>query len=562
MSRLPTPLRRQACGPHTAAALGAALLASACALVPAVDTSPVEAGQRPSPLPEGWHHGAFMEIFVRAYQDSDGDGIGDLRGLVSRLDDLQELGIRGLWLMPVTRSSDRDHGYATTDFRDIEPDYGTLSDMDLLLREAHRRGIGVIVDYVINHASAEHPAFVSARRDPGSPYRHWFVWSDEAPAGWDIWGKYPWYHTASEPWRWKGEVKHMPLAPPGSRGFYFGTFGPHMPDFDLRQPQVLGYHLDSLRFWLNRGLDGFRLDAVPHMIENSARDWNDQPESRRLTRQLQDLIKGYDKRWVVCEATASPADYARPEVCGAGFAFGHVQHYVEAARGKAESVKQVAEYFLSAPHTLATFVSNHDIFAGRRLWDQLDGDVARYKLAAAGYLLQPGTPFVYYGEEVGLPGIPGLLGDQPIRGPMSWSPDPRRGGFTTGTPFRPLAPEIARNNLEVQRGDPQSIRSFYKAMIGLRNAHPSIARGSYEQGQAQGLVASWQRRHGEEHTVTALNYGNSPAPLAVPALPSQARLVPLYPRDAAALQADAQGRLELQLAPQSVRVWRVQASAK
>ena len=539
--------------------LAAAVLAllSACANVDLVDTRPVPQADRGSVLPEGWQHGVFMEIFVRAYQDSDGDGIGDLRGLISRLDYLQELGIRGLWLMPITPSSDRDHGYATTDFRAIEPQYGTLADFDTLLREAHRRGIGVIVDYVINHASAEHPAFVSARSDPRSPYRDWFVWSDTAPPGWDIWGKYPWYHLAAQPWLWQGEVKDMPLAPPGAKGFYFGTFGPHMPDFNFRNPRVLNYHLDSLRFWLNRGLDGFRLDAVPHLIENNARDWNDQPESRALTKQMQDLIKGYDKRWVVCEATAEPPQYARPQVCGAGFAFGYVHHFVEAARGQAESVQKVAEYYLTAPHTLATFLSNHDIFAGQRMWDQVGGNVAQYKLAAAGYLLQPGTPFLYYGEEVGQPGLPGLKGDFPIRGPMSWVPEGRPGGFSTGTPFRPLAPLSASNNAESQQRDPNSIRSFYKAMIVLRNAHPSIARGSYEHGQAQGLVATWQRRFGSEHTVAAIHYGSSPAPLQVPALPAGARLVPLYPKGGAPLVADAGGRVATTLAPQSVHVWQV-----
>ncbi len=541
----------------------APLLASlllACATAPDLDTRPVPATHPASALPEGWQHGAFMEIFVRAYQDSDGDGIGDLRGLISRLDYLKDLGIRGLWLMPVTKSADRDHGYATTDFRAIEPQYGSLADFDELLRQAHARGIGVIVDYVINHASAEHPAFVSARQSRNAPYRDWFVWSERAPAGWDIWGKYPWYHAAARPWTWKGEVKDMPRAAPEAQGFYFGTFGPHMPDFDLRNPAVLRYHFDSLRFWLERGLDGYRLDAVPHMVENSAKDWNDQPESRRLTKQLQDLIKAYPRRWVVCEATAEPALYAGAGVCGAGFAFGYVHHFVEAARGKAESVQKVAEYYLTAPHTLATFVSNHDIFAGRRLWDQLDGDVERYKLAAAGYLLQPGTPFVYYGEEVGQPGVPGLGGDLPLRSPMSWSADAATAGFTTGTPFRPIAPLVATNNAAAQAADASSIHAFYKAMIGLRNRHPSIARGSYEAASARGLVASWQRRYASDHTVAAINYGTQAASVDFSSLPAGARLLPAYPIAAPSadiIVADANGRASATLAPLSVRVFAV-----
>ena len=544
------------------ATLAAALLLLAACAAPRIDTRidtrTVPPQITPSALTEGWQHGAFMEIFVRAYQDSNGDGIGDLRGLISRLDYLQDLGVRGIWLMPITASADGDHGYATTDFRAIEPQYGSLADFDELIKQAHKRGIGVIKDYVINHSAAAHPMFVAARQDKASPWRDWFVWSHEMPLGWDIWGKNPWYHVGAAPWLHAGDVKDLPKPGEGARDFFFGTFGPHMPDFNLRKPQVWQYHVDSLRFWLNRGLDGFRLDAVPHMVENSAKDWNDQPESRALTRKLQDVVKAYPQRWTVCEATAEPAIYASAEVCGAAFAFGFVHHYVEAARGKAESVKVVAEYFSKAPHGLSTFVSNHDIFAGRRLWDQLDGDVAKYKLAAAGYLLQPGTPFIYYGEEVGQPGLPGLKGDLPIRGPMSWTPDACTAGFTSGAPFRAVAPQLATNNAQSQRQQPDSIHAFYKAMIGLRNQHASIARGSYVAATAQGLVASWQRKFGPEHTLVAINYGATSAAVELAQLPPGARLVPLYPSAAAPAAVNAYGGTQLELPAQAVQVFAVQ----
>jgi alpha-amylase len=541
-----------------ALAMTFALLLAACA-APPMDMRAVQAQPSPSALAPGWQHGAFMEIFVRAYQDSDGDGIGDLRGLISRLDYLQDLGVRGIWLMPITASADRDHGYATTDFRAIEPAYGTLADFDELIAQAHRRGIGVITDYVINHSAAAHPLFVAARQDKASPWRDWFVWSHEMPLGWDIWGKNPWYHVGAAPWLHVGEAKDLPKPGADARDFYFGTFGPHMPDFNLRHEQVKQYHFDSLRFWLNRGLDGFRLDAVPHMVENSAKDWNDQPESRKLTRELQALVKSYPRRWVVCEATAEPAVYASADVCGAAFAFGYVRHYVEAARGKEDSVKMVAEYFSKAPHSLSTFVSNHDIFAGRRLWDQLDGDVAKYKLAAAAYLLQPGTPFIYYGEEIGQAGLPDLKGDLPIRGPMSWTGETHTAGFTQGTPFRALAPNRATHNAQSQRGQPDTLHSFYKAMIGLRNQLPSIARGSYEAATAQGLVASWQRKLGAEHTLVAINYGAAPAALALAQLPPGARLVPLYPQAAAVAAVNVYGGAQLELPAQAVQVYAVQA---
>jgi len=269
---------------------------------------------------------------------------------------------------------------------------------------------------------------------------------------------------------------------------------------------------------------------------------------------------------VVCEATAEPQQYGDPAVCGGAFAFGHVQHYVEAARGKAESVQKVAQYYRSASPTMATFVSNHDIFAGRRLWDQLDGDERRYKLAAAGYLLQPGTPFIYYGEEIGQAGVPGLKGDLPLRSPMSWTADPATAGFTTGQPFRPVAPNVVTHNVQTQQRVPGSIHSFYKAMIGLRNSLPSVARGSFEGSFAQGLVAGWQRKwergQQREHTVVLINYDTRPAPARIEGLPPGARLVSAYPAGGAtATKADAGGVATLLLAPQQVRVLVVQTGA-
>jgi glycosidase len=530
-----------------------------------VDLAPVPARRLRSALPPHWQHGAFMEIFVRVYADSDGDGIGDLRGLIGKLAYLQALGIKGLWLMPVTASADHDHGYATTDHRAIAPEYGTLADFDELLRQAHRRGIGVIMDYVINHAAAEHPLFVAARTDAASPWRDWFVWSDTAPPGWDIWGKYPWYQTSTSPWLYQGELKDLPAPAPEARGFYFGTFGPHMPDFNLRHPRVVDYHLDSLRFWLERGLDGYRLDAVPHMIENDAVRWNDQPESRALTKRIQDEIHRYPGRYVVCEATAEPQAYGDPAVCGGAFAFGYTQHYVKAALGEATSVQALADYYRSARPTMATFVSNHDIFAGKRLWDQVGGDLARYKLAAAAYLLQPGTPFIYYGEEIGQAGLneaSGLKGDLPIRAPMSWTGDPARAGFTTGTPFRPIAPNVDSHNAAAAVRDPASIHAFYKAMLGLRNRLPSIARGSYEAAYADGLLLGFQRHQAGETSLVLINYGSTDATTAVPGLAPRARLRAEWPRAAGAptrqpLRADERGQLSLLVPAQSVQVWTV-----
>lgn len=516
--------------------LAALLLVAGGTLAAPIDLDPVAARPSPSTLAPGWEHGAFIEIFVRAYQDSDGDGIGDLRGLTSRLDYLKDLGVRGIWLMPITASADHDHGYGTTDFRAIEAAYGSLADFDELIKQAHRRGIGVIIDYVVNHGSAEHPLFEQAKQGPGAPYRDWFVWQDPAPTGWDIWGKNPWTSTPT--------------------GSYFATFGPAMPDFNLRNPAVVEYHRSSLRFWLNRGLDGFRLDAVPHLIENNAVDWNDQPESRQLTKDLQDLIKSYPRRHVVCEATANPQVYAAPGVCGSAFAFGLEQQIIKATGGDADAIQKVADYFRTAPPTMATMLANHDIFAGARVWDQLQGLAdrdARYKLAAATYLLQPGTPFIYYGEEIGMAGVIGLPGDDPLRAPMSWTGE--ISGFTSGQPFRPLSPNAQTNNAAAQARDPGSILNFYKAMLKLRNERTSIARGSYEAAAVHGLAISFQRRFESDRSLVLINYGSAAQTVKLADLPANATLRAAYPSSARSARSDASGRLQLSLAPQSVSVF-------
>jgi alpha-amylase len=251
-------------------------------------------------------------------------------------------------------------------------------------------------------------------------------------------------------------------------------------------------------------------------------------------------------------------------VCGGAFAFGQVHHHVGAAMGKPESVQALATYFRTASANMATFVSNHDIFAGRRLMDQVAGDERRYKLAAASYLLQPGTPYIYYGEEVGQAGIPGLSGDFPLRGPMSWAPDAATGGFTTGTPFRPVAPNVLTHNVAAQAADPGSILNFYKAMLAIRNGRASVARGSFDASFADGLVLGFERRLGRERTWVLINHGEQPATVAQPAGVRRTALRPLYPAaggrggapdGAGGASAAADGGTGITLPPLSVQVW-------
>jgi len=500
--------------------------------LPAVDVSAVAAADPGSALPARWHQGAFMQIFVRSYKDSDGDGIGDLRGLTGQLDYLRDLGVTGLWLMPVTASQDRDHGYAVKDYRAVEPAYGSLADFDELLRQAHARGIGVIVDYVMNHSAAENPLFVNARAASSNPYRDWYLWAGLKPGGWSIYG--------GDPWR-------------GSPGnFYFAPFWDQMPDWNLTLPRVVAYHHDNLRFWLNRGVDGFRFDAVGNLVENGAGAWENQPQNYALLRDVRGLVAGYTQRFMVCEGPSDPFGYA--QACGSAFAFNHTRNLFAAARGDPMAVRAVADFPLTAPAGMATMLANHDSFAGDRVFNQFGGNLAPYRLAAATYLLQPGTPFVYYGEEIGMargtaPGDPGL------RTPMSWTGNTGTAGFTSGVPYRSLATNVGQYNVAAQQGDPNSLLAFYKALIGLRKARASLAAGSYDNVAAAGALLAFERRLAGERTLVVINYAGTPADAALANLGAGAVADSLYPAAAAGFTADAGGGFTLAMPAQSVRVF-------
>ncbi len=502
----------------------------------AADLTPVAAQDGGSALPAQWQGGAFMQVFVRSYQDSDGDGIGDLRGLIQRLDHLQDLGVKGLWLMPIGPSQDRDHGYAVTDYRAVEPRYGTLADFDELLRQAHARGIGVIIDYVLNHSAAQHPLFAHARASAASPVRDWYLWQQiTKPAGWNIYG--------SDPWR---------SNPAG--GWYFAAFWDQMPDFNLRNPKVVDWHHDNLRFWLNRGVDGFRFDAVGHLVENGPGAWDNQPENLPLLRAARNtVLDSYTRRYLVCEGPGAPLSYQ--EACGSAFAFGHHARVLQAARGDGAAIAAVAGHFRTAPLTMATMLANHDSFAGQRIHDQLGGNLAQYRLAAATYLLMPGTPFIYYGEEIGMAGAASLSGDPKLRTPMSWSGDLRNAGFSSGIPYRALSANVTTMNVATQQADPNSLLSFYKAMLALRNGLAPVARGSWEAAAQEGQVLSFQRVLGSERVLVAINYGTSAAQARLSGLAALATLENRYPEGGSDLAADAGGALRIDLPAQSLRVF-------
>ena len=448
-----------------------------------------------SALAPDWWRGAFMQIYVRAYQDSDADGKGDLKGLIQRLDYLQGLGVKGLWLLPITESSDRDHGYAVKNYRAIEADYGSQADFDLLLSEAHKRGMGVIVDFVINHSSNQHPLFLNSSSSTKNAQRNYFIWQNTKPTGWQIYGNDPWYAS-----NW-------------ANGFYFAGFTSSMPDFNLRSSDVEIFHHDNLRFWLNRGVDGFRFDAVGNLVENGPSAWESQAENHGVMSKVRQTIMQYSQRFMVCEAPANSNAYAQSDSCGSAFAFDLSGAVVGAAKGDAASIQKLADYYKTRSANLAPFVSNHDSFAGDRLWNQVQGNLAQYKLAAASYLFLPGTPFIYYGEEIGMASSSALSGDAALRTPMSWTADAK--GFSTATPFRGLSANVNSQNVIHQLNDSNSLYQHYKQLLALRNTQLALRSGTYEAAWVLQKTMGFQRVLGSEKIMVLFNYDTQASTLNV-----------------------------------------------
>lgn len=476
-----------------------------------VPFAPVDSG-----LPADWHKKAvFTEILVRAYQDSNGDGIGDLNGLTSRLDYLQANGITGIWLMPVFYSSDGDHGYAVQNYRDIEPSYGTLADFDRFIAEAHKRGIGVIVDYVMNHSSSDHPLFMKSYRSATSPFRDWYVWSKEQPMGWTTF--------SGDPWR------------EGMNGYYYAAFDAGMPDFNLRNQKVVDFHMNNLRFWLNRGVDGFRFDAVGVLFENSSIAWDNQPENHVLMGQVRKLLDQYGKRYMVCEAPSDPVPFAAPTSCGSAFAFGlqkHIVHSVKMGRVMPDLLYTLEKFPVAE---MGTILTNHDWFAGVRPWRQFNGDVKTYKMAAATLLTLPGMPFIYYGEEIGL-GLSeeAFHDDQKIRGPMAWDGKAPNGGFTSAAePFRPLVQNWETNNVAAQEADRNSLLHWYRALIHLRHDTPALSVGSFKPVSAPNeQIFAFEREHEGTKMLVLMNYAFREGTLDLPPEFKADAWKPVFPADA------------------------------
>lgn len=444
-----------------------------------------------APAVPWWREAVFYEIFVRSFQDSNGDGIGDFQGILQRMDYLQSLGVTALWLMPI-HPSPSYHGYDVLNYYAVNPAYGTMDDFKQLLAEAHRRGMRVILDFVPNHTSSRHP-FFQAALDPQSPYRNYYVWSETDPGQKGPYGGPAWHKTDS--------------------GYYYGLFWGGMPDLNYTNPEVTAQIKKVVRFWLKEiGVDGFRIDAVKHLIEEDGKQENT-PATHAWLREFYTFYKDLN-----------PQAYTVGEVYGAGgtliraygggqeqmdqiFNFELASGYLNSARGEASSsVISALKFTLAgAPHgNYASFLTNHD---QERVMSVLGGKVEKARVAASLLLTGPGTPYLYYGEEIGMTG---QKPDEYIRTPMQWSAE-AGAGFTTGQPWIRINEDYRTNNVAAQQDDPASLLNHYRKLIALRRETPALRTGEVvllESGNP--AVYAILRRSGEQMALVLINLSKEP----------------------------------------------------
>lgn len=500
-----------------------------------------------SELPIGWNKSAsFMEIFVRSYQDSDGDGHGDLQGLIDRLDYLQSLGVTGIWLMPVMESSDNDHGYSVIDYRKIESDYGTMEDFETLLAEAHERGIGVIIDYVMNHSSYANPLFMDAAVAEDNDKHDWYIFSDTNP-GWTNW------NINAQSWH------------TSAVGFYYGIFNSGLPDFNLHNPDVVNFHANNLRFWLNKGVDGFRFDATGLLFENGADEWIDQPENHPLLAEMQAVINSYDNRYMICESTDSPAEYAIPSSCINTFAFGYQWDVKNTAKNRSLASGLATLLKSSTKETMPLFLSNHDSFAGDRPVahfssvqnEEIVVDVNSYKVAAAISILASSTPFTYYGEEIGMSNYidDDNNNDGDLRTPMSWTANTTNAGFTTGQPYRVLSSNVADFNVAVQSGVSGSLLEHYRALYTVRKNNPVLGTGTLSFKSSSGNThVIFTRTDGANVAAVLINLSLSAQNLSVATGANNADFLQKLPATDAVFTSNGSGSITVNVPAQSAVV--------
>ena len=477
-------------------------LASAFWIVSTVSSAVAVAQPARAPIDTTWRQGGVCyEIFVRSFFDSDGDGIGDLNGLTQKLDYVNDgnprstrsLGAKCIWLMPVDASPSY-HGYDVKNYYRVNPEYGTAADFKRLVAEAHRRGIRVLVDLVLNHASNEHPYFKEALHDPASPHRSWFRFAPSAPAERGPWGQQVWHKS------------------PERDEYYYGIFYSGMPDLNYANPAVRAEAARVGRFWLTEmGVDGFRLDAVPYLVEENgavANTAGTHAVLRDFAASVRRTAPGAFTVGEVWDSIGTMLPYY-PDQLDAYFAFELSDALIDAVRTSTAQrllAKYARMYRAEPANRWSPFQRNHD---QTRTVTALGGDVRAARLSAELLLTLPGLPFVYYGEELG------MTGDKPderLRTPMHWTRG-HAAGFTTGAAWEPLQPDSATANVAVQNADQGSLLNLYRRLIHLRASNRALAVGDFLPLESSDpAVAAFLRRDGARAVLVVANLAATARP--------------------------------------------------
>ncbi len=444
----------------------------------------------PSTHADDWYaNQVFYQVFVRSFQDSNGDGVGDLKGLTERLGYIKELGATALWLLPIYPSPSY-HGYDVTDYQGVNAQYGTMQDFDAFLTRAHELGLKVILDWVPNHTSVQHPWFTESQ-NPSSPKRDWYVWRDQNPG----WGR---------PWGAKDASWYA--SRPGGAGFYYGAFWEGMPDLNYRNPSVVSAMQEAMRFWLQKGVDGFRLDAISYIYETDTDNAPHNPLNLTWMRDTASFVKSVKPdAMLVGEVWDKPEAVSKYFVNGDGEDLGFDFELRDAIRAAVNGGKRAPldatlnrVTSLYPPSALdAIFTTNHDMVR-----PQYFGPV-RYRIAASLLLTLPGVPFIYYGDEISMPNGPSS-DDKDKRTPMRWDSSPKA-GFTTGTPWQAFSTPDAGINVSAQREKPESLWNHYRNLIRLRQSISALRSGGFEPVPAGDRILAFVRRLRDQAVIVALN---------------------------------------------------------
>jgi alpha-glucosidase len=481
-----------------------------------------------------WQRGVIYQIYPRSFQDSDGDGIGDLPGIIRRLDHVVTLGIDAIWISPIYPSPMADFGYDVTDYCNVAGVFGSLADFDRLVAEAHRRGLRLILDFVPNHTSNSHPWFIESRSSRANPKRDWYIWRD---AGGE--GALPnnWLSRFGGPaWEWDGRTNQ----------YYYHSFLKEQPDLNWRNPAVKQAMYDVLRFWLDRGVDGFRVDVLWLLIKDDQFRDNpvnpgyvpgesshdrllpfytaNRPEVHAIVAEMRSVTDTYPDRVLIGEIylpIEQLVTYYGHDLKGAHLPFNF--QLLQTAWNAASIAQVMEEYEAALPHGAWPnwVLGNHD---KERIASKIGSAQAR--VAAMLLLTLRGTPTIYYGEEIGMKDVPiapeqvqdpaeksepGLgLGRDPERTPMPWDGS-LLAGFTSGEPWLPLGADHARVNVEALRESRRSILNLYRRLIDLRRDKPVLTHGSIDAVTVQGNILRYERRQGDQRLVIALNLAHERA---------------------------------------------------